>query len=325
MNVRLLKDKDTRKSRGIAVISFTNQAALDKALEYHGTDYGGRSLLVQVAERGGGKSSKEAKGKGKGKGKGEGPGEKPDGCTSVVVKGLAFSVTDDDLKKAFKSCGGGPTHVKICLDKDTGSSRGIAFVDFDDEAAIDDAMKLNGSELKGRRFTMDYATPREMLKAPGEKPEGCISVVVKGLAYAVAEKHLAKTFESCGSGPSNIRIAQDNSTGLSRGIAFIDFDSTADVDEAIKLHGTDLMGRRFIMDYAAPLGESGEKKAAAGKKSKGPGKKPEGCTSVTLKGLAESVSEKTLTKLFKACGTGPRSINLVNDKESGVFFWQRLC
>merc|ERR1712176_197174 len=141
LSLRLLTDRETKRSRGIAFISFTTQAGVDAALKYNGEDYAGRSLVVQVAKKGG-------------RGNDSTPGEKPKGCTSVIVKGLAFSATEDDLMKLFKSCGDGPKNILILTDRNTGKSRGMAFVDFDDEGAIDEAMRLSGSELRGRRFHM---------------------------------------------------------------------------------------------------------------------------------------------------------------------------
>lgn len=307
LNLRLLREKDSGKSRGIAFISFTDQAALDSALAYNGTDYGGRSLWVKVAEKG--RAVKVA-----------GPGEKSAGCTSVILKGLAYSVTEDDLRDTFKNCGSGASNVSILCDRETGSSRGIAFVDFDDEDAVDEAIKLNGSELKGRRFSMDYATPRKKTNGPGEKPAGCTSVLVKGLPYSVTDADLMKVFRKCDGGPTNVRVVKDKNTGTSRGMAFIDFDTESAVDAAIKLHGTEFQGRRCIVEYAKAT-STGDIESAEGAKSngkKGPGKKPAGCTSVTAKGLAETVTEKTLMKLFKTCAEGPRNVNIVYDKETGA-------
>eukprot|EP00931_Biecheleriopsis_adriatica_P006199 TRINITY_DN107647_c0_g1_i1.p1 TRINITY_DN107647_c0_g1~~TRINITY_DN107647_c0_g1_i1.p1 ORF type:complete len:414 (+),score=159.55 TRINITY_DN107647_c0_g1_i1:48-1244(+) len=153
LSLRLLKDKETWKSRGIAFISFTDQVSLDAALELDGTDFRGRALAIQVAKQGG------AKGKGDGKGKVQAPGKKPKGCKSVIVKGLAYSVTEADLKKLFKACGE-LSDVKILTNRDTGASKGMAFLDFESSTAVDEAIKLNGSVLKGRRFSVDYATPR---------------------------------------------------------------------------------------------------------------------------------------------------------------------
>jgi len=74
---------------------------------------------------------------------------------------LAYSVTADDLKDVFKNCGTGPQHVKLFTDRETGASKGLAFVDFDDTASVDEAMKFTETELKGRAFFMDYSAPRD--------------------------------------------------------------------------------------------------------------------------------------------------------------------
>jgi len=50
--------------------------------------------------------------------------------------------------------------VKLLKDKDTKKSKVIAFVDFHNEEDVDAAMKHTGSQLKGRTFHIDYATPK---------------------------------------------------------------------------------------------------------------------------------------------------------------------
>jgi len=166
----LMTDKESGKSRGIAFITFKDEAGVQAVLKFDGQDYAGRSINVAISNREGNKGKgkgkgKDSKGKGKGKdskGKGKGPGQKPDGCTSVVVKGLSYEVTGDDLYTVFKNCGSsGPSNVKVLQDWDTGKSKGVAFVDFDDSGAVDEAMKRSETELKGRCFFMDYAKPRD--------------------------------------------------------------------------------------------------------------------------------------------------------------------
>jgi len=161
--LRLLMDRDTGNSRGIAFITMADKKGYDAALAYDGEDYAGRKLNVSAAKDDGEKGKgKAGKGKDKGKGKGKGKGKKkPEGCTSVVVKGLSYEVTEEDLNKCFKACGGGPTNVKVLMDRETGASRGMAFVDFDDTSAVDEAMKLSETNLKGRAFYMDYSVPKE--------------------------------------------------------------------------------------------------------------------------------------------------------------------
>jgi len=162
----LLTDAETGRSRGIAFITFEDEAGLKKALAFDGDEYGGRTIKVQkpTPSEGKGKGKgKDGKGKDKGKsnGKNNGPGEKPEGCLAVVLKGLAYSVNEQDLKDAFKKCGGGPTSVRMLNDKESGEFKGIAFLDFDNEQGVDEAIKLHGTELKGRTFKMDYSRPKQ--------------------------------------------------------------------------------------------------------------------------------------------------------------------
>merc|ERR1711974_403382 len=122
---------------------------------YDGDSYGGRTLKVAKAD---GKGKGRDKGKSKGKGK---VGPKPSGCSAVVVKGLSYEATEEDLQGLFGKCDQGPSDVRILTDKETGQSRGTAFVNFDDDGGLDEAVKLSGTELKGRTFFVDYARPRQ--------------------------------------------------------------------------------------------------------------------------------------------------------------------
>merc|ERR1719199_861157 len=82
------------------------------------------------------------KGKGKGKGKGGDPGEKPDGCKSLMVRNLKSSVDEDALWEVFANA----SKVKVVTDRETGEPRGFAFVDFDEDDQVDEAIKLHNTE-----------------------------------------------------------------------------------------------------------------------------------------------------------------------------------
>merc|ERR1712007_138791 len=89
---------DEGKPRGIAFITYKTKVGVDAALKFNGTDYGGRTLRVNIAGQGG-------KGDGKGKdGKGKGKSDRNDDLT-VFVRGLAWEVTEDVLRKDFAECG----------------------------------------------------------------------------------------------------------------------------------------------------------------------------------------------------------------------------
>merc|ERR1711920_1094307 len=138
--------------RGLAFISYREEAGLKSALEYDGDDYGGQRLKVKIAEQKGSTPS----------GTTSAPTAKPEGCNSVVLRRLAPEATEADIKKAFKRCGKGPTKVGLLVDKWTGRSRCTARIDFDanDPDGVDQAIALHGSDMKGRPLVMDYCQPR---------------------------------------------------------------------------------------------------------------------------------------------------------------------
>jgi RNA recognition motif-containing protein len=80
---------------------------------------------------------------------------------NIFVGSLAFTTREDDLKEAF-STHGEVTSARIITDRDSGRSRGFAFVEMpnDDEArkAID---ALNGTDFDGRAINVNEARPRE--------------------------------------------------------------------------------------------------------------------------------------------------------------------
>jgi RNA recognition motif-containing protein len=81
--------------------------------------------------------------------------------TSIHVGNLAHSATEDDLRQAF-SQHGEVADVNIVKDRQTGASRGFAFVEMPngDEAAS--AIKgLNLHEIDGRSITVDQARPKK--------------------------------------------------------------------------------------------------------------------------------------------------------------------
>lgn len=79
--------------------------------------------------------------------------------TKLYVGNLSFQTSEDDLREAFGQYGTVST-ASVVTDRDTGRSRGFAFVEMSDgsDAAI---QGLNGSQLHGRTLTVNEAKPRE--------------------------------------------------------------------------------------------------------------------------------------------------------------------
>eukprot|EP00928_Gymnodinium_smaydae_P051318 TRINITY_DN3484_c0_g2_i2.p1 TRINITY_DN3484_c0_g2~~TRINITY_DN3484_c0_g2_i2.p1 ORF type:complete len:332 (-),score=94.86 TRINITY_DN3484_c0_g2_i2:199-1194(-) len=110
VDLKMLVDAETGRSRGSAFITFADEASVTAALKYDGDDYGGRTLRVQRAEdqkeRKGKKGEKGEKGKGKGKGASKGGKANANPSrASVIVKQLPAEATEADLKATFATCG----------------------------------------------------------------------------------------------------------------------------------------------------------------------------------------------------------------------------
>jgi RNA recognition motif-containing protein len=86
--------------------------------------------------------------------------------TNIYVGNLSFRATEDEIRSAF-STHGDVTSVNIIMDRETGRSRGFAFVEMPNaeeaKAAID---SINGKEIAGRGVTVNEARPRT------ERPRG---------------------------------------------------------------------------------------------------------------------------------------------------------
>jgi len=79
---------------------------------------------------------------------------------NLFVGNLPFTATEDELRGMF-SAFGEVQQVRIMTDRDTGRSRGFAFVEIaDDEAAAKAVADLNGKDFGGRQLTINEARPK---------------------------------------------------------------------------------------------------------------------------------------------------------------------
>ncbi|MEX2263693.1 MAG: RNA-binding protein [Bryobacteraceae bacterium] len=81
----------------------------------------------------------------------------------IFVGNLEFGATEEAIRALFEAYGAVES-VRIMTDRDTGRSRGFAFVEMSDSAEADRAIAgLNGREMGGRSLNVNEARP---------KPEG---------------------------------------------------------------------------------------------------------------------------------------------------------
>jgi len=79
---------------------------------------------------------------------------------NIFVGNLDFGATESGIRAMFERYGT-VDRVNLVTDRDTGRSRGFAFVEMSDSAAADQAIKaLDGAELDGRAMKVNEARPK---------------------------------------------------------------------------------------------------------------------------------------------------------------------
>jgi cold-inducible RNA-binding protein len=79
---------------------------------------------------------------------------------NVFVGNLHVSVTESSVRALFEPYGR-VDRVNLMTDRDTGHSRGFAFVDMADSAEADRAIAaLNNADLEGRTLNVSEARPK---------------------------------------------------------------------------------------------------------------------------------------------------------------------
>jgi cold-inducible RNA-binding protein len=79
---------------------------------------------------------------------------------NIFVGNLSFGATEDSLRSMFESYGT-VDRVNIVTDRDSGQSRGFAFVEMSQDAEGERAINgLNGKDLDGRTLNVNEARPK---------------------------------------------------------------------------------------------------------------------------------------------------------------------
>ena len=80
---------------------------------------------------------------------------------NIYVGNLSYGTTEGELKEIFGAFGA-VTSANVITDKYSGRSKGFGFVEMEEKAAGDTAIKdLDGKEVGGRNLKVNEARPRE--------------------------------------------------------------------------------------------------------------------------------------------------------------------
>lgn len=79
----------------------------------------------------------------------------------LFVGNLPFHATEDLLSRHFAQCGN-VVSVTVVMDRETGRSRGFAFVEMESGPAAQKAiLELNGQDMEGRSLNVKVAEDRK--------------------------------------------------------------------------------------------------------------------------------------------------------------------
>lgn len=87
---------------------------------------------------------------------------------NMYVANLGLQVTDQELKTMFSQFGE-VTSAKVINDRETGTSRGFAFVEMADELAEKAMKALDGTQADGKTLSVSKAKPKSNT---GSFPQG---------------------------------------------------------------------------------------------------------------------------------------------------------
>ncbi|XP_072995990.1 28 kDa ribonucleoprotein, chloroplastic [Typha latifolia] len=142
-----------------------------------------------------------------------------------------------------------PEMVEVLYDRETGRSRGFAFVTMssveDCEAVI---QNLDGSQYGGRTLRVNFSDkpkPKEPLY-----PETEYKIFVGNLSWSVTSENLNEVFQECGN-VVGARVLYDGDTGRSRGYGFVCYETKEEMDAALEsLNGVEMQGRAMRVSMA---------------------------------------------------------------------------
>lgn len=85
---------------------------------------------------------------------------------NLFVGNMSFQTTEGDLRALFEPFGQ-VARVHIAMDRETGRSRGFAFVEMPNDAEAATAMQsLDGKDVGGRNLKVNEARPKEASSGP---------------------------------------------------------------------------------------------------------------------------------------------------------------
>jgi len=263
------------------------------------------------------------------------------------VANLAWETEDQAFKDFFSKYN--PSEAVIIRRKKTNRSRGYGFVNFDNEADMNAALELNGSELGGREITIAVSTSKGPYPEGSKKPQearggddaveqeqSAARLIVQRLGWEVDDDKLAEAFGKFGEVES-AKVIKNRRSQRSRGYGFVTFKNEEDGQKALDaLNGNEELGftqkgendeetkqpiRVAVATAQKPKPKAEPKKRAARKQRRaqtsGDGDEADrpGPRRLFIRDLKEETGEDALKEAFSSYGE-IKNIRIVLDRET---------
>lgn len=151
-DVRIISDRNSRRSKGIAYIEFVEASSVPLAIGLTGQRLLGVPIIVQASQAEKNRAAAAAAACSLHRGS--------VGPMRLYVGSLHFNITEDMLRGIFEPFGRIES-IQLMMDSETGRSRGYGFITFSDSECAKKAMEqLNGFELAGRPMKVGHVTER---------------------------------------------------------------------------------------------------------------------------------------------------------------------
>ncbi|XP_022979333.1 putative G3BP-like protein [Cucurbita maxima] len=198
-----------RPATVISAASVQGEAALTVGFE--------EGVEEETAEKGGGEAV-------------DGGSPVESGSTKLYFGNLPYSVDSPQLAAIVQDYGVAEL-IEVLYDRDTGKSRGFAFVTMN---SIEDCNKvienLNGATYMGRILRVNFSDkpkPKEHLF-----PETEYKLFVRNLAWSVTSESLTQAFQEYGN-VVGARVIYNGETGRSRGYGFVSYSTKSEMETAL--------------------------------------------------------------------------------------------
>jgi RNA recognition motif-containing protein len=162
----------------------------------------------------------------------------------IFVGGIAYDVTNEDLTSHFSQYGE-VTQSQVKFDRNTGRSRGFAFVEFATSEFCKLALNQREQNIKNKQCEIKPAKSREVGDIDNKK------VFVGGLPADFPEEELRKHFEEFGK-VEDIEWPYDKTTKAHRNFAFIVFEEEEAADRAAAVSKQSFGARECDVKKAVP-------------------------------------------------------------------------